>query len=323
MGIHMIGRAAATAGFVLAAMMIPSTASSQIIVRGVLYDDATGDPVRGTVMLVDPSKDTPVVYSPTDSFGQFSLQAANGVYQIAAIRPGYTSVLSVPVPFENGEQLTIRIPIAVTGDPQHRIGVVERLKAGQNTAKVTDLSRRASVDNGFDSRRRLGTGLQFDRARLEKANVMTLGEFLQGVPGLSVLDPNSTATMQMTRGGIGRHDDGRSGGDELPRGLVRGRSPDGHRRPLRPDDGWARQHADGDDRGGRGLPGRVGDAAGVCGAGSSLWRRRDLDASGIEPRRNVIPGVARDLQLVHCDPADDSLARDDFFGDGGGLSTRG
>ena len=88
MGFQLIRRAATTASVVFAALTIPLIASAQIIVRGVLYDDETGAPVRGTVMLVDPTKDTPVVYSPTDSLGQFSLQAANGVYQIAAIRPG-------------------------------------------------------------------------------------------------------------------------------------------------------------------------------------------------------------------------------------------
>jgi hypothetical protein len=45
----------------------------------------------------------------------------------------------------------------------------------------------------------LGTGLQFDRARLAKSNVGTLGEFLQGVPGLSVLNPSSASSMQMSR----------------------------------------------------------------------------------------------------------------------------
>ena len=200
MGFQLIRRTATTASVVFAALTIPLIASAQIIVRGVLYDDETGAPVRGTVMLVDPTKDAPVVYSPTDSLGQFSLQAASGVYQIAAIRPGYTSVLSVPVPFEAGEQLTIRIPIAVSGDPQHRIGVVERLKGGQNATRAVDANRRASTaTEGFQNRRMLGTGMQFDRARLEKANVSTLGEFLQGVPGMSVLNPTAASSMQMTR----------------------------------------------------------------------------------------------------------------------------
>lgn len=198
MGFQSIRRAATLASIGLAALSIPCIASAQIVVRGVLYDDETGAPVRGTVMLVDPSRDAPVVYNATDSLGQFSLQAAGGVYQIAAIRPGYTSVLSVPVPFENGEQLTIRIPIAQSGDPQHRIGVVERLKAGQNPTRVIEGNRRASTD-GFQSRKLLGTGMQFDRARLEKASVATLGEFLQGLPGFSVTNPASTSSMSMAR----------------------------------------------------------------------------------------------------------------------------
>lgn len=200
MGSQSIRRAAASAGVVLGALSFPLVAGAQIIVRGVLYDDESGAPVRGTVMLVDPTKDQPVAYNPTDSLGQFSLQAASGTYQIAAIRPGYTSVLSVPVPFENGEQLTIRIPIAQSGDPQHRIGVVERLKGGQNATRAVEGNRRASVNDGFQSRRAAGTGLQYDRAHLERANVTTLGEFLQRVPGLNVQNPMSAASMQVSRG---------------------------------------------------------------------------------------------------------------------------
>jgi hypothetical protein len=200
MGYQSIRRAAASVGVALGALSIPLMANAQIIVRGVLYDDETGAPVRGTVMLVDPTKDQPVAYNPTDSIGQFSLQAASGTYQIAAIRPGYTSVLSVPVPFENGEQLTIRIPIAQSGDPQHRIGVLERLKGGQNVTRALEGNRRASVDEAYQRRRAAGTGLQYDRTHLEKSNVTTLGEFLQRVPGLNVQNPSSTASMQMSRG---------------------------------------------------------------------------------------------------------------------------
>lgn len=200
MGFQLMGRAIATASVAIAAFGIPL--SAQIVVRGVLYDDETGAPLLGTVMLVDPGKDSPVVYSATDSLGQFSLKAANGTYQIAAIKPGYTSVLSVPVPFEPGEQLTIRVPIAVSGDPHNRIGVLERLKSGQHSSQVTESTRRAGLDNGGLAQRRvMGLGLQFNRARLEQSSFSTLGEFLQGVVGFSVMNPASASTMRVTRGG--------------------------------------------------------------------------------------------------------------------------
>ena len=63
-------------------------------------------------MLVDPQSNAAVAYTATDSAGGFTLQVKDGVYQIGAVRPGYVSVLSAPVPLQSGERLTIRVPIA-------------------------------------------------------------------------------------------------------------------------------------------------------------------------------------------------------------------
>jgi hypothetical protein len=197
MGSSLLRRAAATASFAIATSIIPLAAGAQVVVRGVLYDDATGVPIRGTVMLVDPATDAAVVHAATDSLGYFNLQTSNGVYQIAAVRPGYKSVLSAPVTFQNGERVTIRLPIAVDGDPQHHIGVVEHVRPGDKTARATDAQRTAM--SGFEGRRATGTGVHFDRARLEKSQYNTVGEFLRSVPGVAVRDPASGSSMQMTR----------------------------------------------------------------------------------------------------------------------------
>src|SRR6185503_9526857 len=141
MGTSLLRRAVATARFVVATSIIPLTAGAQVVLRGVLYDDVSGVPVKGTVMLVDPSSDAAVVHAATDSLGWFDLQAAGGVYQIAAVREGYKSVLSAPVTFKSGERLTIRVPIAVNGDPEHRIGVVERVRPGE-PARAQDADQR-------------------------------------------------------------------------------------------------------------------------------------------------------------------------------------
>src|SRR5262249_35119478 len=106
---------------VLAVFSIPTIGTigrAQSVVRGVLYDDASGSPIRGTVMLIDPRSDAAAAYTATDSVGAFYLQVREGVYQISAVRPGYKSVLSAPVPLKNGERLTIRVPIAENGDPE-------------------------------------------------------------------------------------------------------------------------------------------------------------------------------------------------------------
>jgi hypothetical protein len=199
MGSPFISRATTVATMILLASATPRAALSQAVLRGVLYDDATGTPVRGTVMLVDPSSDAAVVHTTTDSVGQFSLETAGGVYQIAAVRPGYTSVLSAPIRFLTGERLTVRVPIAVNGDPQHQIGVIEHVRPDQKAVQTADALQRNSAAAGFESRRSSGIGLQFDRAALEKSNRTTVGEFLQSVPGFTVRDPNSTASMRLSR----------------------------------------------------------------------------------------------------------------------------
>ena len=107
-------------------------------------------------------------------------------------------MLSAPVSLENGEELTIRVPIAANGFPRHSIGVLEhvRPKAG-GSPPARD--RRASALDAFEARRISGTGLHFDRKQLAKASVSTLGEFLQNVSGLDVVDPASATSMQMSR----------------------------------------------------------------------------------------------------------------------------
>ena len=194
MGITLIRRAAATASFVLSSMSIiavPGALHAQAVVRGVLYDDVSGAPLRGTVMLVDPSTNAAVVYVATDSAGWFNLQARNGTYQISAVRGGYTSVLSAPIPLQNGELMTIRLPIAENGDPQHHIGVVEHVRAG-GAASAAPLS------NGPQTPRATRMGLHFDRAQLEKSNAGTLAEFLQSVPGMAVATSRS-GSIQSSR----------------------------------------------------------------------------------------------------------------------------
>jgi hypothetical protein len=168
--------------------------SAQAVLRGILYDDASGARLRGTVMLVDPATDAPVIHVSTDTLGQFTMQFRGGTFQVAAVRAGYKSVLSAPMALQNGERLTIRIPIAVDADPTHSIGVLEHVRPGDNKGDA----RKISMD-GFDSRRRVGTGLHYDHAQLVRSQTRTLGEFLQNVPGLRIGDPtsaNSTTVMR-------------------------------------------------------------------------------------------------------------------------------
>ena len=196
MGFLQSFRAAAAATVFLGAVNA-SRAGAQAIVRGVLYDDSTGVALRGTVMLVDPATDAPVVYSPTDSLGTFELKTRDGAYRIAAIREGYTRILSAPVNLRNGERMTIRVPIAVSGDPRHQIGVVEHVRPAEAAPGV---GTRTALDRvGYSGRKLSGLGLHYDRRDFDKSTSATLGEFLQAVPGLFVGDPSSTRSMRMTR----------------------------------------------------------------------------------------------------------------------------
>jgi hypothetical protein len=188
-------RAVATAMFAIAGSLIPSTTSAQAVIRGVLYDDVTGLPLQGTVMLIDPNTDAAVVHAPTDSLGNFLLQTRNGTYRIAAVREGYKSILSAPVPLENGEKLTIRVPIAIDRDPQHQIGVTEHIRPG---GKDGDSDRRPPMTS-YEARQKSGIGMHYSRTQLEKSGLSTLGQFLMTVPGLTVMNPNSASSMQTSR----------------------------------------------------------------------------------------------------------------------------
>lgn len=196
-----IRRSAIAAGLSLISIASASNrAVAQVMIRGVLYDDARGTPLRGTVMLVDPSTDAAVVHTTTDSLGQFALQASvGGTYQLSAVRPGYHSITSAPIAFVNGERMTVRMPIAESGDPTHHIGVVEHVRPQADEPNRGEEMRRQAAMPGFQGRRAVGSGLQYDRSQIEKSLHHTLGEFLQGVPGFRVIDPGSTGSMQLSR----------------------------------------------------------------------------------------------------------------------------
>jgi hypothetical protein len=178
---------------ILAAIVFPAVVAAQIVVRGVLYDDVSGLPVHGAVMLVDPSTDGPVVHTISDTLGRFELKTGSGVYQIAAVQAGYASMLSAPISFESGEEMTVRVPISQAGDPTHRIGVIQHIRPERTVAPV------AMHDQGIAERRLLGTGLQYDEVALARSNAASVGEFLRNVPGFVVDDPSSTQSMRVSR----------------------------------------------------------------------------------------------------------------------------
>ncbi len=230
---HAVGLARAL--LCLAVPLLSAVAGAQGVLRGVLYDDATGTPLRGTVMLVDPATDAPVAYNATDSAGQFDLKVRQGTYRIAAVSAGYKSIVSALVAFSDGERLTVRVPIAVDADPTHQIGVLEHLHAGDKeksaagdvapgfgaspsaspspvsgatpTLKpdtVTAPMRAPETPSAakltaYENRRPRGAGLYYDGDKLERSHVATVGEFLQTVPGVTVRDPTSASSIELTR----------------------------------------------------------------------------------------------------------------------------
>lgn len=195
MGFQCLRRAVGAAGVLFIAGLVPSAIQAQVVVRGILYDDATGIALHGAVMLVDPATDAPVVHVAADSAGNFLLQTREGQYQIAAVVPGYTSVLSAPISLRNGEQMTVHVPIAANGDPTHQIAVVQHVKPAPSAFD----NHQRQLLSAFRARSALGSGLHFNAQQIAQSHAETLGEFLQDVPGLDVGDPNTTSSMSMTR----------------------------------------------------------------------------------------------------------------------------
>jgi hypothetical protein len=162
----------AFARIVLCGAVLAVPAAGQVVVRGVLYDDSTGVPVRGTVMFVDPRTDAPVVHAVSDS-------------------AGYFQTLSAAMTLQDGERMTVRVPISSTGDTHHRIGVVQHEHG-------VAVRHPGEPFNGFRSRPG-APGLRYDRAALLASGLSTLGEFLQNISGLAVGNTSSAGSMQMSR----------------------------------------------------------------------------------------------------------------------------
>jgi len=203
---------AAAAAFALAMIVVPALASAQSVLRGVLYDDATGTPLSGgAVVLVDPGSDTPIYHTQADSTGVFSLDIAHpGTYQIAAIHEGYQSILSGPVPFQAGDRLTVKIPIATGGNPIHHIGVTEHVTALAAAAPAQPQPRTTEQEAMLAHRGHSGLGTVYDHQKLLSMNAHTVGDVLAMTPGVGVDDPmggqGSSVQMrqsQMNFGGTG------------------------------------------------------------------------------------------------------------------------
>lgn len=200
MGFQNMFRSAAAAATFVFAVAGPRMVRAQAVLRGFIYDDASGGRLNGgTVMLVDPVTDAPVVHVSADSLGQFILRGPAGHYQIAAVHAGYTSVLSAPIAFEDGESMTIRVPLATTGDPTHNIGVLEHTKTDIAPKRVA--TGREWTD-GFRMRKTLGMGVRFDRNELAHSRAVTVGDLLRRVPGVAIGSDNSTASVAMRRTGM-------------------------------------------------------------------------------------------------------------------------
>jgi hypothetical protein len=85
--------------------------------------------------------------------------------------------------------------------------------------------RSAYFMDGFESRRRMGNVLSFDRTQLSKAQAHTLGDLLRTMPGVSLSSFSSGSAVQMRRsGGTGLSMRGTIGGSCRVGWFV-----DGHR----------------------------------------------------------------------------------------------
>ena len=198
MGSHLHRRALHSAAIVFAFGM-PISAGAQAVVRGFVSDDSTGTRLGGAaVMLVDPQTDAPVVNTKTDSLGQFQLKTSRGQFQIVAIREGYKQVQSAPMPLADGEQLMIRVPIAMNGDPHNKIGVLEHVKPSSSAVRTANEPGHAA---DIARRRLVGTGLQFTRDQLEESQAHTVADFLRRIPGVDIRDGASSDNVQMRRSG--------------------------------------------------------------------------------------------------------------------------
>ena len=196
------GRWTATASCFALALLAASPARGQAgkaVLTGLLYHDSTGAPVRGTVMLVEPSTNGPVARVVTDSAARSRSRWPPASTKSPRCGMGSRPAVA-PITLQSGERMTVNVPIAV-GDARHRIAIVNHTRADAQPAPDSREALASLVQTGgFASRRaRHAPGHSYDRGDLERSGAHTLGEFLQHTGAMRITDVLSAGSMQMSR----------------------------------------------------------------------------------------------------------------------------
>jgi hypothetical protein len=169
----------------------------RVVFRGVVIDDSAHAPLSNVTVELLRENFTPAgPIVRTDSLGRFRMQVdKQGRYRLRASRIGYHQVSTPSFVVAEGEVTGFEVVMS------HRVQVLAPLTITERYRP----SARAMLDpmEGFEFRKRLGTGTFFDRKALEARNALRVTDVLRGLAGVRVAGGQVRFARSLGSGGFG------------------------------------------------------------------------------------------------------------------------
>ena len=157
-------------------------------VRGRVRDDSTGAPLAGVLVAAQRGRAPYAAQAESDDSGRFVLRLKPGQYVVRARRIGYI------------EEIAPSVDVARAGESVALEMRMLTLPAVLEAVRVTESGGvRRNMLEGFDRRRRHGSGVYLDAAFVTRRGHPPIPDLLRGVSGIMVVGDGRNAVVQMGR----------------------------------------------------------------------------------------------------------------------------
>lgn len=174
----------------LASAWPPSTRASAQMIRGVVVDSTSGEPVEGAVVALSSPAGDSIETTWTDSAGRFRLDApVTGFYSVRASHIGYEAGARDSVAVASEARTMIVLRLAPRPLPMDTLSV-------EAEALVPHLDRA-----GFYHRMRVRIGHFITGDQIRHRGATRTADLLRGLPGVRVIDGRDGSASVVMRGG--------------------------------------------------------------------------------------------------------------------------
>jgi hypothetical protein len=157
-------------------------------VRGRVRDDSTGAPLGAVLVTAQQGRSTITAPAESDDSGRFVLRLRPGRYLVRARRLGYI------------EEISPSVEVARAGESVPLEMRMLTLPAVLEAVRVTESGGiRKGMLEGFDRRRKHGSGVYLDASFVTRRGHPPLPDLLRGVSGIMVVGDGRNAVIQMGR----------------------------------------------------------------------------------------------------------------------------